>query len=82
MLWVPKIHISLRLLTKTKVKTDRKEIFTILGSYFWLSGPLMEPENFISILVHLSGAPITNRLVQHFILLRQNQYSGKEMHHF
>ena len=79
MLWVPKIHISLRLLTKTKVKTDRKEIFTILGSYFWLSGPLMEPENFISILVHLSGAPITNSAA---FLLRQNQYSGKEMHHF
>ena len=42
---------------KTKFKTDRKENIHNFRLIFLLSGPLMELENFISIKVHLSGAP-------------------------
>ena len=40
-------------------------MFTTLGSIIWLSGPLMELENFISILVPLSGAPFSNSAAFH-----------------
>ena len=62
---VSKIHVSMRLLTKTKVKTDRKENIHNFRLIFCLSGPLMELENFISILGHLSGAPLANSAAFH-----------------
>ena len=71
MLWVPHIQNTClnETVTKTKVKTDRKENIHNFRLIFCLSGPLMELENFISIIVHgqlhLSGAPLANSAAFH-----------------